>query len=78
MLLRNLILILALILSFSNTISAIESGEETILIVSSYNPDTYAVSENLKTFMAELRSKDVNVRVSVENMNCNNLPEARE
>ncbi len=78
MLLRNLILILALILSFSNIISAIESGEETILIVSSYNPDTYAVSENLKTFMAELRSKDVNVRVSVENMNCNNLPEARE
>lgn len=78
MLLRNLILILALILSFSNTISAIESGEETILIVSSYNPETYAVSENLKTFMAELRSKDVNVRVSVENMNCNNLPEARE
>lgn len=78
MLLRNLILILALILSFSNTISAIESGEETILIVSSYNPDTYAVSENLKTFMAELRSKDVNVRVSVENMNSNNLPEARE
>lgn len=78
MLLRNLILILALILSFFNTISAIESGEETILIVSSYNPDTYAVSENLKTFMAELRSKDVNVRVSVENMNCNNLPEARE
>lgn len=78
MLLRNLILILALILSFSNTISAIESGEETILIVSSYNPDTYAVSKNLKTFMAELRSKDVNVRVSVENMNCNNLPEARE
>lgn len=78
MLLRNLILIIVLLLSFSNTIRAVESGEETVLIVSSYNPDTYTVSENLKTFMAELRAKDVNVRVTVENMNCNNLPEAGE
>lgn len=76
--LRNLMLILALFMSFTNLIAAVDSGEETVLIVSSYNPDTYTVSENLKSFMAELRAKNVDVRVSVENMNCNNLPEARE
>ncbi|MDD4590951.1 MAG: HAMP domain-containing sensor histidine kinase [Parabacteroides sp.] len=48
----------------------------TILIISSYNPDTHNITQNISEFMDEYKRLGGNSPVVIENLNCKSLPEA--
>lgn len=50
--------------------------EGPILIVTSYNPETRSISDNLSAFMDEYRQRGGKYTPSIESMNCKNLSEA--
>lgn len=50
--------------------------EEPILIVTSYNPETRSISDNLSAFMDEYRQRGGKYTPIIESMNCKNLSEA--
>ena len=47
-----------------------------ILIVTSYNPETRSISDNLSAFMDEYRQRGGKYTPIIESMNCKNLSEA--
>ncbi len=49
---------------------------DMILIISSYNPDTHNVTQNISEFMDEYKRLGGNSSVIIENLNCKSLPEA--
>lgn len=55
---------------------AYQVPEKTILIITSYNPDTYRISENLSAFMGTYKARNGRCRIAVETLNCKNLSEA--
>lgn len=52
------------------------TAEGPILIVTSYNPETRSISDNLSAFMDEYRLRGGNHTTIIESMNCKNLSEA--
>lgn len=48
----------------------------SILIITSYNPETRSISDNLSAFMDEYRQRGGNYTTIIESMNCKNLSEA--
>ena len=48
---------------------------KSILIITSYNPETSSIAENLSEFMKEYNVRGAKYSVIVESMNCQNLPE---
>lgn len=50
--------------------------EGSILIVTSYNPETRSISDNLSAFMDEYRQRGGKYTPIIESMNCKNLSEA--
>jgi signal transduction histidine kinase len=52
--------------------------DNTILIISSYNPDTRTTAETLSEFMREYSLIGGKKNVAVESMNCRNLPESKQ
>lgn len=53
-------------------------GKRPILIVTSYNPDTRTVADNLHAFTEEYSKEGGEYPISVEYLNCRNMPEATE
>ncbi len=51
-------------------------SEGPILIVTSYNPETRSISDNLSAFMDEYRQRGGKYTPIIESMNCKNLSEA--
>lgn len=52
--------------------------DNTILIISSYNPDTRTTAETLSEFMREYNAIGGTYNVAIESMNCRNLPESKQ
>src|SRR5574344_89813 len=48
-----------------------------IIVISSYNPETYTVSNNIAQFQEACDSLGIRNPISVENMNCKNFSEAK-
>jgi len=63
---------------FAMTVFANKSGNSSILIISSYNPETNTISSNISDLMNEfsLLDKDNTRNFNIENMNCRNFPDA--
>ena len=57
-------------------VKAETTPEGPILIVTSYNPETRSISDNLSTFMDEYRQRGGKYTPIIESMNCKNLSEA--
>ena len=52
--------------------------DNTILIISSYNPDTRTTAETLSEFIREYSTIGGTYNVAIESMNCRNLPESKQ
>lgn len=48
-----------------------------VLIVSSYNPETFSISSNLRSLQSTLGKYNLPHRLIIENMNCKNFSEAK-
>lgn len=57
-------------------VKAETTPEGPILIVTSYNPETRSISDNLSAFMDEYRQRGSKYTPIIESMNCKNLSEA--
>ena len=57
-------------------VEAETTPEGPILIVTSYNPETRSISDNLSAFMDEYRQRGGKYTPIIESMNCKNLSEA--
>ena len=57
-------------------VKAETTPEGLILIVTSYNPETRSISDNLSAFMDEYRQRGGKYTPIIESMNCKNLSEA--
>lgn len=57
-------------------VKAETTPEGSILIVTSYNPETRSISDNLSAFMDEYRQRGGKYTPIIESMNCKNLSEA--
>ena len=57
-------------------VKAEATPEGPILIVTSYNPETRSISDNLSAFMDEYRQRGGKYTPIIESMNCKNLSEA--
>lgn len=79
--LKNLhrLLLLCMLLAFGLPELARAGGDPVrrILVITSYNPDTQKMYENLSNFVDECKQcPQAHVEVSIESMNCKNLSEA--
>ena len=54
-------------------VKAETTSEGPILIVTSYNPETRSISDNLSAFMDEYRQRGGKYTPIIESMNCKNL-----
>lgn len=60
----------------TSPLKAETTSEGPILIVTSYNPETRSISDNLSAFMDEYRLRGGKHTSIIESMNCKNLSEA--
>lgn len=51
-------------------------SDNPILIISSYNPETFQTSQNISEFIDEYKRLGGNIPVAIENMNCKSFSEA--
>lgn len=58
------------------SVRAVDSNRNYILVISSYNPETGQVSENLSSFMDEFKRLGGKQSVIIENMNCKSFSES--
>lgn len=72
---RFIVLLLGVVVSpfFSK---AINTAESLIVIISSYNPETFQTSQTIHEFMEEYRTLGGTNQVIIENMNCKSFSEA--
>lgn len=74
---RILVGVLFLVLFLQSTVRAFaEDGERPILIISSYNPETFQTSQNISEFLEEYKLLGGTHPVVIENMNCKSFSEA--
>lgn len=72
---RYIFLLLLLIL-LACSARAVDSKRNYILVISSYNPETGQVSENLSSFLDEFKRLGGMQSVIIENMNCKSFSES--
>lgn len=75
LLIRYEIILLISLFFCSHKINATEVDYGSILIITSYNPDTRSTAENISTFVDEYKKRDGKLSVLVESMNVQNLSE---
>lgn len=78
--LTNCFLFFLLFITISSAQAQTKCGkpDNTILIISSYNPDTRTTAETLSEFMREYSTIGGTYNVAIESMNCRNLPESKQ
>ena len=69
-------LVFLLISHFGFSSAFAVTGEHTVLIISSYNPDARQTSGNIYDFMEEFERLGGEAPISLENMNCKSFSEA--
>lgn len=72
----RLIILLSGIISFHLYAGATDASDNPILIISSYNPETYQTSQNISEFLEEYKSLGGTCPVIIENMNCKSFSES--
>ncbi|WP_334166540.1 HAMP domain-containing sensor histidine kinase [Phocaeicola paurosaccharolyticus] len=75
LLIKYEIILLISLFFCSHKINATEVDYGSILIITSYNPDTRSTAENISTFVDEYKKRDGKLSVLVESMNVQNLSE---
>lgn len=74
--LQRVIIFTCLILFvFSLPLHANQEPDKVILIITSYNPDTHRISENLSAFADAYKARHGSCQIAVETLNCKNLSE---
>lgn len=68
--------VLVLLLSLRQGYSNVQSQNNPILIISSYNPETYRTSLNISQFLEKYKVLGGTCPVAIENMNCRSFSEA--
>lgn len=77
--LRLLVIIaICLLAKIDAIIASVADVKRPILIVTSYNPDTRTVADNLHAFTEEYEKQGGVYPIAVEYLNCRNMPEAKE
>ena len=78
--LTNCFLFFLLFITISSAQAQTKCGkpDNTILIISSYNPDTRTTAETLSEFIREYSTIGGTYNVAIESMNCRNLPESKQ
>ncbi|MDR0969170.1 MAG: HAMP domain-containing histidine kinase [Lentimicrobiaceae bacterium] len=71
-----LLLFILFVTSVFTPLKADPFYEDFILIITSYNPETKSISDNLSAFYDEYKRLNGTHQIVVESMNCKNLPEA--
>ncbi|WP_455672166.1 sensor histidine kinase [Phocaeicola sp.] len=73
---KILLLCVLLMVGTLRPLRAEDTVDGTILIITSYNPETRSISDNLSAFMEEYKQRGSRYSITIENMNCKNLSEA--
>lgn len=73
-----LIIAICLLAKINAIIAASDEVKRPILIVTSYNPDTRTVADNLHAFTEEYEKQGGLYPIAVEYLNCRYMPEAKE
>ncbi len=68
--------VIVLLLSLRQGYSNVQSQNNPILIISSYNPETYRTSLNISQFLEKYKVLGGTCPVAIENMNCRSFSEA--
>lgn len=76
MIYRFLLLVMLITVGFPRPLKAEVTTDGTILIITSYNPETRSISDNLSAFMDEYKLRGGKRLITIESMNCKNLSEA--
>lgn len=67
-----------LTVGFLRPLKAEVTTDGMILIITSYNPETRSISDNLSAFMDEYKLRGGKRLITIESMNCKNLSEAHQ
>lgn len=73
---KILLLCVLLVSGGVSSLRAERSHDDAVLIITSYNPETRSMSDNLAAFMDEYKLRGGKHSITIENMNCKNLSEA--
>lgn len=73
---RFLLLFILFFLAMGQVIADSRPPGGPVLIISSYNPETFQTSQNISTFLEEYKLLKGNAPVVIENMNCKSFSEA--
>ena len=76
MIYRFLLLVMLITVGFPRPLKAEVTTDGAILIITSYNPETRSISDNLSAFMDEYKLRGGKRLITIESMNCKNLSEA--
>lgn len=74
MIYRFLLLVMLITVGFSRPLKAEVTTDGTILIITSYNPETRSISDNLSAFMDEYKLRGGKRLITIESMNCKTCP----
>lgn len=69
-------LVVVLLLPFRQGYANVQNQSHPILIISSYNPETYRTSLNISQFLEKYKLLGGTSPVTIENMNCRSFSEA--
>lgn len=72
------IVAISLLIAIKAICASDTNGKRPILIVTSYNPDTRTVADNLRAFTDQYEARGGQAQIAVEYLNCRNMPEATE
>ncbi|WP_229108530.1 hypothetical protein [Phocaeicola massiliensis] len=70
MIYRFLLLVMLITVGFPRPLKAEVTTDGTILIITSYNPETRSISDNLSAFMDEYKLRGGKRLITIESMNC--------
>ena len=70
MIYRFLLLVMLITVGFPRPLKAEVTTDGAILIITSYNPETRSISDNLSAFMDEYKLRGGKRLITIESMNC--------
>lgn len=74
MIYRFLLLVMLITVGFPRPLKAEVTTDGAILIITSYNPETRSISDNLSAFMDEYKLRGGKRLITIESMNCKTCP----
>lgn len=74
MIYRFLLLVMLITVGFPRPLKAEVTTDGAILIITSYNPETRSISDNLSAFMDEYKLRGGKRLITIESMNCRTCP----